>query len=95
MSNPQGSAIALNDANGIFANGPAIQVAIWLKSALVGNLTITGMTTSGGGPQAWVIAGGSAGYQAPPGSGHGGSGNVSFSYANASDYGKALATIFY
>lgn len=91
MSNPVGSFAKLADAAGIAVqSGEQHLVAgIVLTSALVGSLTVTGITQSNGSAQSWVIAGGSSGWQACPGSGTDGGAGVAFSYGNAADYGKA------
>lgn len=93
MPNQLGTSVVLNDANGIFSTGPARVLGICIKSALAGNLTITGVTQSSGSPQSWVISSGTSGFVAAPGSGQSGGGNLSFSYANAGDYGQAIGLL--
>lgn len=72
-------------------------VAVWgltLKRALVGNLTIYGMTAADGSAQSWVITAGTGpGYVAAPGTGAtGGRSPGSYSYANAADAGAAFVS---
>lgn len=63
---------------------------VCIKTALTGTLTITGMTQSTGAAQAWVIAPGTSGYVAPPGSTKF-FGALRYSLSNAAaDAGKAF-----
>ncbi len=91
MSNAVLNAVSLDDLAGIAANGSQITVrGIALTRTLTGNLSVNGITQSNGSPQAWVIASGSSGWQATPGSGKAWS-NLNFSYASAGDQGAAVA----
>ena len=90
MSNAVLSAVSLDDPSGIFSDSTRVRVTgLCIKSALAGNLTITGMANADGSAAAWLVTTGTSGFVAPPA---GGLGNrLSFSYANGADAGKAVA----
>lgn len=63
---------------------------VCIKTALTGTLTLTGMTQGNGASQPWVIAPGTSGYVAPPGSGKF-FGALRYSLSNSgADAGKAF-----
>lgn len=92
MSNPSGNFSTLQDPGGIVVDHSQSQVAgIALKSALTGSLTISGINNLDGSAAAWVISGGSSGWQAPTGNSAGLCNRVSYAYSNVgADAGKAL-----
>lgn len=48
--------------------GQGTVFGVCIKTALTGSLTLTGMSQNSGAAQPWVIAPGTSGYVAPPGS---------------------------
>ena len=71
MSDINASALVLNGAIGdgrISDSSSGTVLGIFLKAALTGNLTISGVTQASGAPQSWVISGGTSGYVVPLGS---------------------------
>lgn len=85
------NAVQMNDLTGDITDSTKTNFAgIVLTSALVGSLTITGITTSTGAAQVWTMNAGATGWQACPGSAKS-FGLVAFSYTNAADEGNAYA----
>jgi hypothetical protein len=89
-----GNSMALRGAVGdgdISNGGCGVVTGLFLKSALTGTLTITGVTTAGGAAQAWVNGPGTSGYVAPPGSGKYWAPGLMYSLSNpGADTGKAV-----
>jgi len=71
MSDPIGNSQLLNGAAGdgsISGHSQGTVFGVCIKSALTGTLTLTGMSQNNGSAQSWVIAPGTSGYVAAPGS---------------------------
>lgn len=88
--NSHGNSLTLYDAGGRIS-GSASAVGLFIKRALVGSLTISGLVDSTGAtPAAWVINAGSNGYQAAPGSASNGGGQLHYTLSNPADSGAAV-----
>lgn len=66
-----------------------VVLGVALRSALNGDLTISGVTNSNGSAASWVIPAGSTAFSAAPGSQKFWRA-VSFAYADVADSGKAV-----
>lgn len=89
--NQLGNSLVLQDLAGNVVTGSQGQcLGVVIKSALVGSLTITGISNTDGSPASWVIPATTSGYVASPGSGKYWSGGMNYSLSSASDAGKAI-----
>lgn len=89
--NQLGNSLLLQDMAGNVVSGSQGKcLGVALTSALVGSLTITGISNTDGTPASWVIPATTTGYIAAPGSGKYWSGGLNYSLSSASDAGKAI-----
>lgn len=90
MTNPIGMSAVLQDQTGHVCDASSMRVfCVAISSALVGSLTLTGMTQANGAAQSWVIAPGTSGYVAPPGIGVAWR-LLAYTLSNPADVGKAV-----
>ena len=93
MSNLLGRSALLNDLQGNVSNGSVQLFSVAITSALVGTLSIYGLTTGSSTPNTsgqtpWVIPSTSVGVFTHPGNGVTGGLPLSYVLSNAADAGK-------
>ena len=98
MSNSIGTSALLNDLQGNLSNGNVTLYCVAISSALVGTLSIYGLTTGSATPNVsgqtpWVIPSTSIGVFQHPGNGVSGGSPISYVLSNSADVGKVVVAL--
>jgi hypothetical protein len=94
MSNTVGASMRLNDLAGqVSSPGANRLLCLCITTALIGSLTISGLTTGNATlnvPSDWVLSPGSVGSFTHSGNGHSGGGALNYALSNPADQGKVV-----